>query len=38
MSYLYITHKKGDKFNFLPAIILFLTEVFTKQLLLAKMK
>ena len=38
MSYLYIADKKGERFNLLPARIPFLTEVFTKQLLLAKMK
>ena len=38
MSYFYITDKKGERFNILPARIPFLTEVFTKRLLLAKMK
>ena len=38
MSYLYTADKKGETFNVLPARILFLTEVFTKPLLLAKMK
>ena len=38
MLYLYITDDKGERFNLLPGRILYLTEVFTKPLLLAKMK
>ena len=38
MSYLYIADKKGERFNHVAGRITYFTEVFTKPLLLAKMK
>ena len=38
MLYLYIAHKKGERFNHVAGMITYFMEVFTKRLLLAKMK